>query len=177
MTMKTLPKSFYERDTKKVAKELLGRYLIHKNKVGMIVETEAYYGLGDPASHASRGMTPRNKVMFGPAGRSYVYFIYGNYYLLNAVTEKEGKPGAVLIRALEPIQNIDAKTNGPARLTMALGITREHNDLDLTKGDLKITEGTDNKFQIIRKPRIGIKQGAEELLRFYIKNNKYISKT
>src|SRR3989338_10306073 len=106
-----LERSFYERNTQVVAFELIGKVLIFKQGdnflSGKIVETEAYFGANDPASHAYRGVTPRNRVMFGPAGKTYVYFTYGNHYCLNIVTEKEGVAGAVLIRALEPLGGID----------------------------------------------------------------------
>src|SRR3989338_6570908 len=134
-----LERSFYERNTQVVAFELIGKVLIFKQGdnflSGKIVETEAYFGANDPASHAYRGVTPRNRVMFGQAGMSYVYFTYGNHHCLNIVTETEGVPGAVLIRALEPISGVpimqrrrgkkitrEQLTNGPGKLAQALGI-------------------------------------------------------
>src|SRR5579864_1074480 len=115
--MKKLPRSFYNRDTITVAKELLGKYLVHtKNgvtQIGKIVEVEAYIGAHDKAAHTCKGLTKRTEVMFGPAGHSYVYLIYGMYHCVNFVTEKEGHGSAVLIRAIEPIQNINARTQGP----------------------------------------------------------------
>jgi len=102
--MKILGRNFYERDTVLVAQELLGKVLFFNNTAGKIVETEAYYGKKDPGSHAYRGITERNKIMFGPPGFSYVYFCYGSHFLFNVVTEKYGIPGAVLIRALEPVK-------------------------------------------------------------------------
>jgi len=187
-----LPRSFYCRDTKEVARDLLGKVLVHRTADGItkgkIVETEAYYGPDDPASHAYKGGTKRARIMWGKPGIAYVYFTYGMHYLLNVVTEEEGKAGAVLIRALEPQEGIDLMkkrrglsevntlTNGPARLTQALDITTRENGIDLTRGDLRIEEGKDEEFEIISAQRIGIKAGKEAKLRFYIKGNKFISK-
>ncbi len=137
-----LSKSFYSRSTVQVAKDLLGQILIHETSdgpvAGRIVEVEAYLPKNDPGCHAARGITPRNAVMFGPAGYSYVYFCYGNHFMFNVVTEKEGTPGAVLIRSLEPVRGMDrmsrrrgkfgpkdiSLTNGPGKLVQALGINR-----------------------------------------------------
>ena len=190
--METLSRKFYERDTVKVAHDLLGKILIHESKrglaLGKIVEVEAYLGENDPGSHAFRGITPRNKVMFGQPGLAYVYFVYGNHFLFNVVTEQKGKAGAVLIRALEPLQgiklmrerrkcqNVRMLTNGPGKLAQALDITREQNGSDLTKGPLKILNGRGEKFEIASSPRIGIKEGSEKLLRFYIADNEFVSK-
>lgn len=191
--MKILSRKFYQRDTVKVASDLLGKFLIHESKrgpaSGKIVEVEAYLGENDPGSHASQGITPRNKVMFGQPGLVYVYFIYGNHFLFNVVTEEEGKAGAVLIRALEPLQGIELMqqrrkcrdmgmlTNGPGKLAQALDITKEHNGSDLTKGPLKIiNDGRGEKVEIISSPRIGIKKGSEKLLRFSLANNVFVSK-
>lgn len=190
--MKTLSRKFYKRDTINVAYDLLGKILINESKKGpasgRIVEVEAYLGESDPASHASRGITPRSKVMFGQPGLAYVYFIYGNHFLFNVVTEREGKAGAVLIRALEPFQGIELMrerrkcqdirmlTNGPGKLTQALDITREQNGSDLTGPPLKILNGGEEKFKIISSPRIGIKEGSEDLWRFYIAGNEFVSK-
>lgn len=192
---KILKKDFYNRNTSIVARELLGKALIkvngYKKVGGIIVETEAYYGESDPASHAFRGATARAAVMFARPGTVYVYLCYGMYYLLNAVTEKKGKPGAVLIRALEPCWGIDIMrerrgvkekinlTNGPGKLTMALGINGSDSEKDLTK-----IKGGLNIFSVERKimdseisvsERIGIKNGKDKLLRYFIKNNKFIS--
>lgn len=186
-----LPRSFYKRNTAKVARELLGKVLVRywrkKKLSGKIVETEAYFE-DDPASHAYRGKTPRNKPMFEEPGHAYVYFIYGNHYCLNAVTERTGIAGAVLIRALEPIAGIEFMrkfrkvggienlTNGPGKLTEALRIEREHNRVDLTAGELVIEEGLKEKFKIKTTSRIGIKNGKKRLLRFYIKGNRFVSR-
>jgi len=189
--VKVLPPSFYARDTKLVAKELLGKLLVHYSSrgklVGKIVETEAYYGVGDPASHSYRGKTKRSAIMWGPPGTSYVYFTYGMHFLLNVVTEKEGVPGAVLIRALEPLEGIDIMrknrkrvrlhelTKGPARLTEAFGIDGSFNGHNLTKGKLFIVEGDKEVFKIECTPRRGIKRGLDKKLRFYIKGNPFVS--
>lgn len=190
--MGILSRSFYERDTVTVARELLGKLLVHQTSEGLtsgkIVEVEAYLGGNDPGSHASRGVTPRNKVMFGKPGLAYIYFIYGNHFLFNVVSEQEGKAGAVLIRALEPVEGMELMqkrrewqdlrnlTNGPGKLTQALEIIREQNGLDLTKGNLKILNKGKEEFDIISSTRIGIKEGSEAHLRFYIANNRFVSK-
>ncbi|APF02681.1 TPA: DNA-3-methyladenine glycosylase [Legionella pneumophila] len=183
--MRKLPRSFYERDTVLVAKELLGKYLVHhdglEERIGRIVEVEAYLGQHDLACHSSKGLTKRTKVMFGPAGYTYVYLIYGMHYCMNVVTEKEGIGSAVLIRALEPVKNIQDRTQGPGLLSKAMRIDSKLNHHDLLSNDFYIAEpNTTTDFTIIEKPRIGVhyaKEWANELLRFYIKDNPYISKT
>lgn len=185
-----LPRSFYARDTVTVARELLGGILVSNHSEGIcagrIVETEAYLQ-GDPACHASRGMTPRNRVMFGPPGHAYVYFIYGMYYCFNVVTAAEGVGEAVLIRALEPLAGVPLMRarrgrekmaqlcGGPARLVQALGITRRHNGSDLTGGTLYICGGRAAE-RIVTTTRIGIKEGGQLPLRFYLEGNPYISR-
>lgn len=182
--------NFFKRKTVIVAQELLGKELVLKNgKIilsGIIVETEAYHQ-NDPASHSYCGITNRNKVMFGPPGFAYVYFIYGMHYCFNVVTEPAGCGGAVLIRALEPIQgitymekhrqtkNFKNLTNGPAKLTQAFGITRKFNNVDLVKSSLGIYSRPLKKFKIIKAPRIGISKAHQELLRFYIQDNPFVS--
>ena len=194
MSMRRVPRDFYKRSTRVVAIELLGKVLVvcHTKKTlrVRIVETEAYFGENDPASHAYRGMTPRNRVMFGPPGFMYVYFIYGNHYCLNIVTENEGTPGAVLIRAVEPlvgirdmmkrrrVKDIHHITNGPGKLTQALGITKQHSGLDVLRSDISIIGDTDfdkHNLLIGVTPRIGIHKGKNKLYRFYIKHNKFVS--
>ncbi len=185
-----LPRSFYARDTCLVAQELLGHYLVHVSPQGLaagkIVETEAYLQ-NDPACHAARGMTRRNRVMFGPPGHAYIYFIYGMYYCFNAVTRIEGVGEAVLIRALEPVAGIPLMQarrrrekltelcRGPGRLVQALGITREQNGQDLTRGTLVICRGKDEDLAVVQTTRIGIRNGAELPLRFYVAGSPFVS--
>ena len=188
-----LQREFFARDTETVAKELLGKVLVRIFPEGIakarVVETEAYFGKGDPASHASRGKTPRNEVMFGPPGLAYVYFTYGMHFLFNVVTEEEGKPGAVLIRALEPIFGIELLQKrrpqarlkdllrGPARLTKTLGIDRSFNRFDITKGDLLYFE--DDGFrvrEIVETHRIGVPLDPRDKFRYYIAGNPFVSK-
>ncbi|KGP63184.1 3-methyladenine DNA glycosylase [Legionella norrlandica] len=182
--MYKLSRSFYERDTVVVAKELLGKYLVHHNgfeeRIGRIVEVEAYLGQHDLACHSSKGLTKRTKVMFGPAGYAYIYLIYGMYFCTNVVTEKEGIGSAVLIRALEPIKNIQHRTQGPGLLSKAMQIDSKLNHHDLLSDNFYIADPKiQTVFTIVEKPRIGVhyaKEWANELLRFYIKDNPYISK-
>jgi DNA-3-methyladenine glycosylase len=177
--MRPLPVSFYGRNTRVVARQLLGKYIIRKiglrKLVGKIVETEAYFQ-DDPASHAFRGRTERNAPMFEHPGRAYIYFVYGNHYCLNAVTERAGKAGAVLIRALEPFSGISSLTNGPGKLTKALKIDKKLNRTDLTKGNLIFAEGKSEKFHIVSAKRVGISKASNRLYRFYIKGNAFVSK-
>lgn len=182
--MHRLPRSFYERDTIIVAKELLGKYLIHNDdtqeRIGRIVEVEAYLGPHDLAAHSSKGLTKRTSVMFGPAGYTYVYMIYGMYYCTNVVTEGEGIGSAVLLRALEPVKNIQERTQGPGLLSRAMGIDKKLNQHDLISDTLYIAaKENEADFSIVEKSRIGVdyaKDWAEKLLRFYIKDNPFISK-
>ncbi len=177
--MRVLSKAFYGRNTAVVARQLLGKYLIRKigarRMVGKIVETEAYFQ-EDPASHAYRGKTPRSAPMFEHPGHAYVYFIYGSHYCLNAVTEKFGKAGAVLIRALEPVSGVRSATNGPGKLTKAFRIDKRFNRADLTKGDLVIAQGKREKYKIVSTKRIGISKASSKLYRFYIKGNLCVSR-
>lgn len=183
--MSVLSRKFYARDTIKVAKELLGKKLVRRigNSTisGIITETEAYRFDDDPASHAFRGVTERNKAMFGEVGRAYVYFTYGMYYCVNVVARSSRyDAGAVLIRSLEPKQGVEKMiknrktkeisnlTSGPAKLTQALTITKKQYGIDLTKSaELYISEGI-QKNKIIASPRIGIKKGTEKLWNFKI---------
>lgn len=189
--MDILDKSFFQKSANILAKDLLGKILIHKcdNKIigGIIVETEAYLQ-DDPASHSFIGLRNRNKSMFLEAGFSYVYKIYGIHYCFNIVSGKEGVGEAVLIRALEPIYNIDMMkinrkintlsnlTNGPSKLCQALEINIIHDSICLySSNDLFII---DNKIdqEIITTKRIGISKAIDLPLRFYFKNNKFVSK-
>ncbi len=188
--MKVLPRSFYRRDTTSVAQDLLGKILVRqiKGKIisGMISETEAYRYKDDPASHSFGGKTERNKTMFGNIGRAYVYFTYGMHYCVNAVAKDDRfEAGAVLIRSLIPKSGIDFMmkqrktdtlsnlTNGPAKLTQALKITKEQCDEDLTTvSNLYILEGVMlTKSMIESRPRIGIKRATNYLWNFRIKSS------
>ena len=180
MMLHKLPRSFYERDTVMVAKDLLGKYLVHQERIGKIVEVEAYVGQHDLASHTSKGQTPRTRVMFGCAGHAYVYLIYGMYYCTNVVTEREGIGSGVLLRAIEPIQNVHGRTQGPGLLSKAMHIDKQLNAHDLTSDSFYIAAAENQEpLSIVEKPRIGVdyaKDWAEKLLRFYIKDNAFISK-
>jgi DNA-3-methyladenine glycosylase len=187
-----LSRGFYNRPTLKVAKELLGKYLViekdGKYVSGKIVETEAYIGPDDPASHAYRGLTPRNKVMFGYPGYAYVYLTYGMHHCLNFVTERKGFPAAVLIRALEPadgieiikkrrkVKDLENLTNGPAKLCQTLGIDRTLNGVDLCSDIIYLEDRGNKPTKIVSTSRIGIKEGKEKKWRFYIENNEFVSK-
>ena len=184
--------SFYARDSLKVARDLLGCELRHDAPegitAGIIVETEAYRGLGDEASHARRGPTPRSQIMFGAPGKVYVYFIYGMHFMFNVVTGPDGAAGAVLIRALEPTlgtelmckrRSLDENgplTDGPGRLTQALGITLKQNGEDLIDGPLGIWRGSVGKhLDIEATPRIGVAGSTENPWRFLVEGNRYVS--
>src|SRR5271154_977354 len=126
--MQKLPRTFYDRDTIVVAKELLGKFLVHNSngvkRVGKIIEVEAYLGPHDLAAHSAKGRTKRTEIMFGPPGHAYVYLIYGTYHCMNVVTERAGHASAVLLRAIEPIKNIEGRTCGPGLLCRAMKIDR-----------------------------------------------------
>jgi DNA-3-methyladenine glycosylase len=185
--MMLLGQKFFNHPTVDVARALLGKYLVLGDLRGKIVETEAYLFHGDPGCHASRGLTPRNAPMFGPAGHTYVYFIYGMYYCLNIVGGKTGEGEAVLIRALEPVQGIETMMkrrntnkienlcNGPGKLTQAFGITKGHNNLSLFTGELQVHNSRE-KPEIGTSRRIGLSAGEELELRFFIKGNRFVSK-
>ncbi len=183
--MRKLHRDFYNRDTIIVAKELLGKYLVHVDngveRIGKIVEVEAYLGPHDLAAHSAKGLTNRTKVMFGPAGYAYVYLIYGMYHCMNVVTEPEGHASAVLLRALEPIQNIVQRTQGPGLLCQAMHIDKRLQGHDLLSDDFYIADPLHSeKLSIVKKPRIGVdyaKHWAKRHLRFYIKSNRFVSKT
>ena len=192
--MKILSRSFYERDTVRVAKDLLGKILVRVNHdhliAGRIVETEAYR-IDDPASHSYRGPTQANRAMFGQVGHAYIYFIYGNHYCLNAVARDEKhEAGGVLIRALEPLEGIELMekfrhrsdlhtlTNGPGKLAQALHITKALYGTDLTKkGELFIADAPKiASGDICAVPRIGISKATDKLWRFYVRNNPFVSR-
>jgi DNA-3-methyladenine glycosylase len=174
----TLPSSFYDRPTLGVAADLVGKVLVHtfrgRRTSGVIVEVEAYIGESDPACHAAPGPTNRNQPLYGPPGHAYVYLNYGLHYLVNAVTEREGFPAAVLIRALEPLEGIHAMRrrrgrpglaahmlcSGPGNLTVALGIGPRHNRADLSAGRLTIEDHHRPPRPLAWTPRIGIRVGT-----------------
>lgn len=191
-----LPRAFYKRETVKVAQDLIGTFIVRTlndaQLIGRIVEAEAYRGKDDPASHASSGKTPRNRPMYGPPGYTYVYLIYGMHWMLNISAHRGGCPGAVLIRALEPIQGIDKMrerrggrpnaqlTNGPAKLAQALAVDDSLNNLDLCDAaDLTLTEGALRPDEVIATgPRIRVPGDAEAKSRpwrFWIKDHPYVS--
>jgi len=185
-----LPREFYARATAEVARGLLGKVLVHGRTAGRIVETEAYLGLEDLAAHASRGVTRRTRVLFGPPGHAYVYFIYGLHECLNIVAEPEGVPGCVLIRALEPLAGIGLMrkrrpgarsprdlTSGPGKLTAALSITRKQYGADVTRGSLTVRQPPcEEEFEVLTTPRIGITRCAGWPLRFVAAGNPFTSR-
>ena len=174
-----LPREFYARPTVEVARGLLGQAIVHGDRAGRIVEVEAYVatyrGKPDLAAHAARGLTPRTRVIFGPPGHAYVYLIYGIHECLNIVAEPEGTPGCVLIRALEPIENL-SPANGPGKLTRALGISRAHYGHDLLTEPLTIRMFGRAPEPIVASSRIGIRHCADWPLRFYLGGNPHVSK-
>jgi DNA-3-methyladenine glycosylase len=182
--MQKLPRSFYDRDPVVVARELLGKYLVHVSggveRIGRIVEDEAYLGPHDRAAHSARGRTKRTEVMFGPPGHAYIYLIYGMYYCMNVVTQPAGMASAVLLRALEPVQNVEGRTQGPGLLCRALGIDGRLNGHDLLSDDFYIAAPDEPEdFTIVRRPRVGVAYAgpwARRLLRFYIKGHPFVSK-
>jgi DNA-3-methyladenine glycosylase len=192
-----LDKSFYERDALTVARELLGKYLVYEPQgtrfCGRIVETEAYLGAQDMASHASRGRTKRTEVMFGEGGRLYVYFTYGMHWLMNVVTGKEGTAEAVLLRAMEPVEGIEQMianrggkdmglvTSGPARLTQAFGIDGSLNRADLCSDLVWIEDRGEmvEPSEIVVTKRIGVayaKDWKDRELRFYLSGSPFVSR-
>ncbi len=202
-----LPREFYARPTVEVAQELLGAVLVHlegdATTAVRIVETEAYFGVDDRASHGYGRVTPRNRVMYGPPGHAYVYRIYGNHDMLNLVTEAEGAPAAVLVRAAAPLvglatmaarragpaagsrsprrlQPVNPRglTDGPGRLCQAMGITRALNGADVTRpeGPLYVAARRDPPPRIVRTARIGITHERERLQRYYIDGDPFVSR-
>lgn len=195
-----LSREFYDRDPRLVARDLLGKVLVRQSGLeqmaGRIVEVEAYLGINDAAAHAAAGLTPRNRVLFGPPGRSYVYFIYGNYYCLNVSCLPDGIAGGVLFRAMEPLAGLDAMarnrrlagkltertrrllTTGPGRLCDALKITRARdNDADMTSPQSGVWIGDDDyrPSHIAITRRIGVTKAAEHPLRYVIEGNEFVS--
>lgn len=199
-----IDRTFYNRNTVDVARELLGKVLARKinglTLKGRIVETEAYLGVIDKAAHSYGGKkTKRVEIMYGPPGRAYIYLIYGMYYCFNVVTKEEGVPEAVLIRGIEPLEGIETMSqnrydkslsqltscqyknlsNGPGKLCIAMNLDKSLNGEDLCGNRLYIEEGLVDDFNIVSCKRIGIDYAEEAkdfLLRFYIKNNKFVSK-
>jgi len=196
LSAKKLSRSFYSRSTLQVASDLLGKVLVRsfdgRRLAGTIVETEAYVGPHDLACHASKGHTPRTSIMFGPAGYAYVYMIYGFYFCLNVVTERKGYPAAVLIRGVEPLENLDfmrqlrnnpeRDTNiasGPGKLCMAMSIDKRLNGEDLLGQALWIEDRKLDPGPILTSPRVGVDYAGEykdKPWRFYFANNPHVSK-
>ena len=188
-----LPRAFYQRSPLVVARDVLGRVLVHSGgrsrRAGRIVEVEAYRGADDPASHAYRGRTPRNQVMFGPAGHAYIYFTYGMHHCLNLVTGPVDEAEAVLIRAIEPLEGIEEMTRcrrgaplerlgrGPGCVAEAFGLGRQHDGLDLTKGPLWIADQPAQRegYRVTRGPRIGISVAQERPWRFFLAGHPFVS--
>jgi len=184
LRVQKLPREFYDRNTTLVARELLGKFLVHVSgeieRVGKIVETEAYLGPHDLAAHSAKGLTERTRPMFGPPGHAYVYLIYGIYHCLNVVTEREGHASAVLLRAREPVKNIEGRTQGPGLLCRAMEIDRRLNTHDLLSDNFYIAAPAQIlKVTIVKRPRIGVdyaKHWAKRHLRFYLKDNPFVSR-
>jgi DNA-3-methyladenine glycosylase len=194
-----LPPKFYNRDPSRVGPELIGKILVRRDGkkllTARIVEVEAYLGQDDPAAHSAAGRTSRNAVLFGPPGRAYVYFIYGNYFCMNVSCLPDGEAGGILFRALEPLSGIDemAKlrgiainsprdlrnlTSGPGRMAEAFGITRvRDNEKNLTDpaSDLYIAGGGSPRPKVVSTIRIGITKGADLPLRYLIPGNVFVS--
>ena len=188
-----LPRSFYARDPRVVAPELLGALVVHGDRAVRLVEVEAYCGRDDPGSHAYRGPTPRTEVMFGPAGHLYVYFSYGMHWCANVVCGPVGEAGAVLVRGAEPVSGLDAirqarprartdrdLTAGPARICQALGLNGSHDGLDLVTVEHGVTVATDGWTPSVApatSPRIGLspQRGADRPWRWYLPGHPYVS--
>lgn len=195
-----MPRSFFARTPRRVARELLGKILIRNDAsqllAARVVEVEAYLGKKDPAAHAYAGNTLRTSVLFGPPGHAYVYFIYGNHYCLNVSCEPEGKAGSILFRALEPLHGLEQMTHarnitlngprdlpnltsGPGRLAQAYGITRvgdNGRDLTLPESGLWIAEDGFRSKNIQAAPRVGITKATEHPLRFFLAGNPFVSR-
>jgi DNA-3-methyladenine glycosylase len=181
--VKKLGRSFYNQDAIKLARDLIGKVLVHrvrgKEYRARIVETEAYVGTHDRASHASKGRTERTEVMFGPGGHAYVYLIYGIYEMFNIVAGQRGDAQAVLIRAAEPLEGWKADLSGPGKLARGLKITRFQNGLDLTGSTLFVCGNTEYRPRIKRSKRVGVeyaKEWRDALLRFFDDKSPAVSK-
>ncbi len=188
-----LSPDFYRQPTLQLAQNLLGKIFVRElgsmRLAGRIVETEGYHQDGDPSCHAHRGETKRNRVMFGEPGRLYVYFTYGMHYCLNIVSEPAGTGAAVLIRAVEPLEGVEAMyesrkkttnprnlTNGPAKFCQAFQITTEQNGLPLDNPPVYLLDGNAPPGEIVTTTRIGISSGADLPWRFYLKDSPWVSK-
>jgi DNA-3-methyladenine glycosylase len=184
LRLRRLPRRFYDRDTVLVARELLGKYLVHRTRgverIGRIVETEAYLGPHDLAAHSARGLTERTRVMFGPPGHAYVYLVYGMHHCMNVVTQRAGHASAVLLRAIEPVKNVAGKTSGPGLLCRALQIDRRDNGRDLAGPGFYIAAArAQDEVVIVKRPRVGVDYAghwARRLLRFYVRGNEFVSR-
>ena len=191
-----LPPAFFDRDPRRVARDLLGKLVVRRLSrqilTARVVETEAYLGKNDPAAHSFSGRTPRNAVLFGPPGYAYVYFIYGNHYCLNVSCLPDNEAGGVLFRAVEPVTGVSAMakarglppvsaprvTNGPGKLTEALSITRADNGLNLTDAtqSLYLAEDDFARPRIGATTRVGITKAAHLKLRYFIRDNAFVSR-
>ncbi|OLD52874.1 MAG: hypothetical protein AUI58_01140 [Chloroflexi bacterium 13_1_40CM_2_70_6] len=179
-------RAFYERPTARVARDLLGKVLVYDGPTGRravrLVEVEAYLGAADPASHAYRGPTARTAPMFGPPGRSYVYFVYGMYHCVNVVAERAGVAGAVLLRGAEPVEGTGDDPRalaGPGKLARALGLTTAHTNMDLVRSRLSIRDAPPvASSRVVRAARIGLATGstAHEPWRFYVRGSLGVSR-
>jgi DNA-3-methyladenine glycosylase len=192
MSAPVVARAFYRRDPRAVAPELLNKVLVHGGRAGRIVEAEAYCGAEDPGAHSYRGMTPRNRVMFGPPGHLYVYFTYGMHWCANAVCGQEGVGVAVLLRALAPLAGLDEMRavrpaarrdrdlcSGPAKLCQALGLDRSFDGADLVAGDRGVTildDGTPPPDQPGQGLRIGLSAGAEHPWRWWVRGDPNVSR-
>jgi len=198
--VRPLPRSFYDRDTLVVARELLGCLLVHEEGgqrvSGRIVEVEAYHGEEDPACHAAAGVTARTAPLYGRPGFGYVYRIYGMYYCFNVVTRAEGHPSAVLVRALEPIEGLATMrarraarrrirhteladrdlASGPGKLCDALGITLDQNRADLLRSPLRVEPG-EAPDAVVWTPRVGITVGTDRFWRCFVKGSPHVSRS
>lgn len=188
----TLPRSFYGRDSREVAPELLNKVIRHDGRVARIVEVEAYAGRYDPGSHAYRGETPRNRTMFGPPGHLYVYFTYGMHWCANVVCGDEGSAFAVLLRAAAPMEGIEQMylgrgsaarrdrdlCSGPAKLCQAIGLDGSFDGADVVTGDqgfVVTDDGTPPPRRPGRSPRIGLSRGAEQPWRWFVRDDPNLS--